>query len=65
MVTAFDVELLVLAKKRGYRIKEIPITWRHVATRRVSPLEDAYRMFRQVMQVWLNRLRGRYDAPRG
>ncbi len=65
MVTAFDVELLVLAKKRGYRIKEIPITWRHVATRRVSPFEDAYRMFRQVMQVWLNRLRGRYDATRG
>ncbi len=65
MVTAFDVELLVLAKKRGYRIKEIPITWRHVATSRVRPIVDAYRMFRQVMQVWLNRLRGRYDAPRG
>lgn len=48
MVSAFDVELLVLAKKRGYRIKEIPVTWRHVATRRVSPFADAYRMFRQV-----------------
>lgn len=63
MVTAFDVELLVMAKKRGYRIKEIPVTWRHVETERVSPLGDAYRMFRQVVQVWLNRLRGRYDAP--
>ena len=64
MVTAFDVELLVLAKQRGYRIKEIPVTWRHVETRRVSPFADAYRMFKQVVKVWLNRLRGRYEAPR-
>ena len=63
MVTAFDVELRGLAKKWGYRIQEIPVAWRHVATQRVNPLEDAYRMFKQVMQVWLNRLRGRYDPP--
>ncbi len=60
-VTAFDVELLVMAKKRGYRIKEIPVTWRHVATRRVSLSRDAYRMSRDVAQVWLNKLGGRYD----
>ena len=60
-VTAFDVELLVMAKKRGYRIKEIPVTWRHVATRRVSLSRDAYRMSRDVAHVWLNKLRGRYD----
>ena len=65
MVTAFDVELLVLAKKRGYRLKEIPVTWRHVATRRVSPLRDAFRMAQQVMQVWLNKQRGRYRVGRG
>ena len=65
MVTAFDVELLVLAKKRGYRVKEIPVTWRHVTTRRVSPVRDAYRMFKQVIRVWFNKLRGGYDAPRG
>src|SRR3989304_8767877 len=65
MVTAFDVELLVLAKKRGYRIKEIPVTWRHVSTSRVSPLKDAYRMFKQVAQVWSYRLRGRYEPGRG
>ncbi len=61
MVTAFDVELLVMAKKRGYGIKEIPVTWRHVATRRVSLTRDAYRMSRDVGQVWLNKLRGEYD----
>ena len=65
MVTAFDVELLLLARKWGYRIKEIPVTWRHVATQRVSPVRDAYRMFNQVVKVWLNNLRGRYDQRRG
>ncbi len=64
-VTAFDVELLVMAKKRGYRIKEIPIAWRHVATGRVRLLRDAYHMSSQVAQVWLNKLRGRYDVESG
>lgn len=64
-VTAFDVELLVLAKKRGYRVTEIPVRWRHVHTERVSPLGESYRMFRQVVEVWLNRVRGRYDASPG
>ncbi|HEU4760211.1 MAG TPA: glycosyltransferase, partial [Dehalococcoidia bacterium] len=36
-VTAFDVELLVQAKNRGYRVKEIPVTWRHAHTSRVDP----------------------------
>jgi dolichyl-phosphate beta-glucosyltransferase len=61
MVTAFDVELLVLAKRRGYRIKEIPVVWSHVRTNRVNASKDAYRMFKQVMQVWLNDRRGTYD----
>jgi len=62
MVTAFDVELLVLAKKRGYGIKEIPIAWTHVSTTRVNPLKDSYRMLKQVLRVWLNDRRGRYDV---
>jgi len=62
MVTAFDVELLVLAKKRGYGIKEIPIAWTHGSTTRVNPLKDSYRMLKQVFRVWLNDRRGRYDV---
>jgi len=41
LVTAFDVELLFIAKKRGYKIKEVPIVWHHVQTSRVSPLKDS------------------------
>lgn len=63
-VTAFDVELLVLARKRGYRIEEAPVDWHHVDSERVSPLRDAYRMIREVLAVWAGDLRGAYGAKR-
>lgn len=60
LVTAFDVELLFIAKKRGYKIKEVPIEWHHVATTRVNPIKDSIRMFRDVLKVRLNDIRGVY-----
>jgi dolichyl-phosphate beta-glucosyltransferase len=36
-----DIELLYLAKKHGYKIKEVPIQWLHVETRRVNPIRDS------------------------
>jgi glycosyltransferase involved in cell wall biosynthesis len=61
LVTAFDVELLFIAKKRGYKIKEVPIIWHHVQTSRVSPLKDSARMFRDVLKIRLNDIRGVYN----
>jgi len=61
LVTAFDVELLFLAKKHGYKIKEVPIIWHHVATSRVSPIKDSLRMLRDVIKIRLNDLRGAYN----
>jgi len=60
LVTAFDVELLFIAKKKGYKIKEVPIIWHHVATSRVNPIKDSLRMFRDVVRVRLNDLAGIY-----
>lgn len=57
---AFDVELLYLARKFGYQIKEVPITWKHNPTERVSPLKDSMRMFRDVVRIRLADLRGKY-----
>jgi len=57
----FDVELLFLARKRGYRVIETPITWRHVPASRVDPLRDTLRMLADVLRVRLNDLLGRYD----
>ena len=59
-VTAFDVELLVLAARWGYSIHEMPVRWQYYKTRRVNPVKDAYRMFSEVLHVWLNDRRGKY-----
>jgi dolichyl-phosphate beta-glucosyltransferase len=39
--SGFDVELLYLAERLGYSIKEVPVTWLYVETRRVSPIKDS------------------------
>ncbi len=61
LVTAFDVELLFIAKKLGYKIKEVPIIWHHVASSRVNPIKDSLRMLRDVIKIRLNDLRGVYE----
>ncbi|MCS6889478.1 glycosyltransferase family 2 protein [Chloroflexus sp.] len=61
-VTAYDVELLFLAQRRGYPIAEIPVTWRYGAETKVNPLRDSWRNLRDVLRVRLNDLCGRYDV---
>ena len=61
-VTGFDVEILFLARKRGYDIAEIPVQWTHVAGSKVAPLSDSVRMFADVLRVRYNALRGHYDV---
>lgn len=56
----FDVEVLFLARKLGYGIKEVPVTWEYAASSRVDPVKDTIRMFRDVLAVRWNDLRGRY-----
>lgn len=56
----FDVEILYVARKLGYGIKEVPVTWAYAASSRVDPVRDTIRMFRDVLLVRLNDLRGRY-----
>jgi glycosyltransferase involved in cell wall biosynthesis len=59
---AFDVELLFLARKSGYRIAEVPVQWEHVKTERVSPIKDSVRMFWQLVMIRLTHLFSRYEA---
>jgi len=50
---AFDVEILVIAKKFGYSIKEIPVKWVNNPNSRVK-LKGMIRMFFVVFQIRLN-----------
>lgn len=57
---AFDVEILFLARKLGYSIKEVPILWQHHETDRVSPVKDSLRMLNDIIKVRLAALQGAY-----
>lgn len=59
-VSAFDVEVLVVAKRLGYEIKEIPITWTYVPTTRVHPIRDSFLNFWDVIRIKANDMKGRY-----
>lgn len=60
MVTGFDVEVLFLALKRGYKVKEVPVQWHYGTNTKVNPLLDSVRMFMDVLRVRLNDWQGRY-----
>jgi dolichyl-phosphate beta-glucosyltransferase len=59
---AFDVELLFLATKLGYKIAEVPVYWKHVESVRVNPVKDSLRMFVEVVKIRLTDLAGGYRA---
>lgn len=60
----FDVELLFLANKLGYRTVEVPVNWNDVAGSKVRVMADAARMFRDIVATRINWLFGRYEAKR-
>lgn len=61
---AFDVELLYLAQKQGYKIAEVPVFWQHHQTNRVNPIKDSLKMFLDVLRIRLYDLLGKYGAKK-
>jgi dolichyl-phosphate beta-glucosyltransferase len=59
---AFDAELLFIAKRKGYRIAEVPVLWHHVKTQRVSPIKDSVRMLLQLLRLRFLVISGKYDV---
>ena len=59
----FDVELLYIARRHGYQIREIGVPWRYGSDSRVAPMRDTVTMIRDIGVVWLNSRNGRYDPP--
>jgi glycosyltransferase involved in cell wall biosynthesis len=60
-VTAFDVEMLVIARKIGLKIEEIPVVWTYGDQSKVNPARDTFNNLRDIAQVKLNAVRGAYD----
>ncbi len=56
----FDVELLFIAENLGYKIKEVPVDWLYVETRRVNPLKDSIAGVIDLIKIKIKDLRGEY-----
>ena len=60
-VTGFDVELLFLAVKHGYKSKEVPVKWIYGTETKVNPITDTWRNFKDVLLVRWYDLTGKYQ----
>jgi glycosyltransferase involved in cell wall biosynthesis len=67
----FDPEILFIALKRGYNIREVPVTWGHDERSKISYLRDGIKMLEELVYVRWNSLFGVYNrevrdlAPEG
>jgi hypothetical protein len=57
---SFDIEVLFVARKRGYAIVELGIPWYYSPQSHVSPVKDALIMMFDILKVRLNAGRGVY-----
>ena len=57
----FDPEILFIARKLGYQIREVPVTWGHDERSRISYLKDGMKMLQDMAHIRSNSLAGRYD----
>ena len=48
---AYDVEILALAMKKGYGIKEVPIRWINSPESRVDPVKDSLQMLADLVRI--------------
>lgn len=48
---SFDVEILYLAKKFGYKVKEVAVEWYNDERTTVGALSDSSKMFLQILQI--------------
>jgi dolichyl-phosphate beta-glucosyltransferase len=57
----FDPEILFIARKRGFKVVEVPVSWAHDERTRISYLKDGIRMLQDIAIVRWNAMLGRYN----
>jgi dolichyl-phosphate beta-glucosyltransferase len=60
---AFDLEILALARRRGYAIAEVGVTWVDDGRSRVNPLKDMWKVVSEAWTIRRNLRSGVYSRP--
>ncbi len=58
----FDPEILFIARRLGFKIKEVPVSWGHDERSKMSYLRDGAKMLEEMAVIRTNSLLGRYEA---
>ena len=61
---SFDVEVLFIAQRWGYKIAEVPVPWYYKPQSRVRMLNDSWTMTRDILAIRRNARQGLYDRSR-
>lgn len=56
----FDLEVLYIARKKGYKVAEVPVVWDHKDTERINPIKDSLDGLTDLIKVRINTLKGMY-----
>ena len=58
----FDIEILFITQKQGWRLLETPVKWDHVDGSKVTILGSTINVLMEVMTIRINDLTGKYDS---
>jgi dolichyl-phosphate beta-glucosyltransferase len=58
---AFDLEILALARRRGFSIAEVGVEWKDDGRSRVNPLKDMWKVVSEAMTIRKNLKSGVYE----
>ena len=58
---SFDLETLFLAEKYCFKIKEVPVNWKHYKGSKVRPVLDGIKSFISLFKIKANDVSGKYD----
>ena len=58
---SFDLEILFLASKFGYRVAEVPVAWVDAPGSKVDTRKEVQRFLRDLFKIQMNNLKGLYN----